>query len=55
MTKAQGILTYYYGLVPNCGGCTYVRGGFWWYGQEDLYPTTTKPLWTTFKNAILAY
>lgn len=56
LAKAMNILTYYYGLVPRLPDPRiYVRGGFWWYGQNDLYPYTTRPLWTTFENAIRSY
>jgi hypothetical protein len=49
MTKAQSIMNYYYGLdIPVPG---YIGGLFWWYGAEDLVPRS-KPLWTTFANAI---
>ena len=55
LAQAKTILSYYYGLQPT-GMSTdlYVRGCFWWYGQEDLFPTT-KPLWPTFATAIEKY
>jgi hypothetical protein len=49
LAKAQDIMSYYCGLKPNVPN--WWGGGFWWYGQEDLVPTS-KPLFTLFKSLI---
>jgi hypothetical protein len=54
---AKHLLTHYYGIKPSHAAVPadqYVTGGFWWFGQQDLYPTD-KPLWATFRRAVLAY
>lgn len=57
LAQAKDMLTYYYGLKPTDPGvaAVYDTGGFWWYGQEDLYPTSTSGLWPTFWTAISRY
>lgn len=57
LAKAQSVLSYYYSLHPTDPAldAVYVRGGMWWYGQEDLFPRSSKPLWPTFWTAINSY
>lgn len=52
LAKARSIMTYYYGLRVDVPG--YVGGYFWWYGRQDLVPTT-QPLWPTFVAAVQSY
>jgi hypothetical protein len=52
LAKARSIMTYYYGLRIDVPG--YVGGYFWWYGREDLVPTS-RPLWSTFTAAVQSY
>jgi hypothetical protein len=57
LAVAKRLLTHYYAIKPSTravGADQYVTGGFWWFGQQDLYPTD-RPLWATFEDAILAY
>lgn len=57
LNHAKDILTYYYGLHPTDPTLNgwYVRGCMWWYGEEDLSPRGTKPLWPTYWTAINGY
>jgi hypothetical protein len=52
LATARSIMSYYYGLHVDAPG--YVGGYFWWYGREDLAPTS-KPLWSTFSAAVQQY
>ncbi len=51
LTTAQKVMAWAYGLAP--GLSYYVGGYFWWYGSEDLVPTT-KPLYPSFVAALNA-
>jgi hypothetical protein len=51
LARAQSIMSYYYGLKPNVAN--WWGGSFWWYGQQDLVPTS-KPLFTLFKSLVSA-
>lgn len=49
LSTAQTIATYYYGLDL---GLSYFEGGyFWWYGAQDLVPTS-KPMFATIADAM---
>ncbi len=50
-STAETVMSWAYGLNP---GLTYYVGGyFWWYGDEDLVPST-KPLYPFFVSALNA-
>ena len=49
LSKAQSIMSYYYGLRPAVSN--WWGGGFWWYGAEDLVPNS-KPLFTLLKSLV---
>jgi hypothetical protein len=48
-TNKAAYLTRYYTLKPPVKN--YIGGYFWWYGKEDLVPST-QPLWSTFNNVL---
>lgn len=49
MATAKSIMAYYYGLQIELP--YYVGGNFWWYGTEDLIPTS-KMLYSSFVAAL---
>ncbi len=53
LSKATGLMNYYYGLKPRVPN--YIGGYFWWYYYEDCLPYSTKPLWKTLNAAIQNY
>jgi hypothetical protein len=65
LVQADSLMRWYYNLVPTSPDAArqYVRGGFWWYAQEDLYSVATLSggsapggsLWQTFLSLIRSY
>jgi hypothetical protein len=66
LAQADSLMRWYYNLVPSSPDATrqYVRGGFWWFAQEDLYRAGSPSiggdslggqLWQTFLSLVTSY
>lgn len=58
LSRAQDLLTYYYGLSSSISTPGYVGGYFWWYYYEDMLPyapSQPKPMWSTLVSALTKY